>query len=208
MANLNTPFGLQLYQRDGNADFRASAVKYYVPAGTTSALFQGDPVITVASSADSLGYNGVKLAAAGTSNRITGVITGFLGTGTPNPSFFGLSGTPGPAYKPASNSVAYYVLVTEDPAALYEVQANASVAATVVRQECQPRRGDGKYLHRLVRLALGHHVHWHVEHASGEHQGLCGEPAECAWLRECETSGVDQPEHQRQRHDRHLARLK
>ena len=143
MANLNTPFGLQLYQRDGNADFRASAVKYYVPAGTTSALFQGDPVITVASSADSLGYNGVKLAAAGTSNRITGVITGFLGTGTPNPSFFGLSGTPGPAYKPASNSVAYYVLVTEDPAALYEVQANASVAATVVGKNANLVAGTG-----------------------------------------------------------------
>ncbi len=143
MANPNTPYGLQLVQRDGAADFRASLKRYFVPASTTSALYQGDPVIIVASSADSLGYNGVKLATAGTSNKITGVVCGFLGTGTPNPSFFGLSGTPGPAYKPASNTVAYNVLVCDDPSALYEVQANGSLAATQVGKNANLVSGTG-----------------------------------------------------------------
>lgn len=128
MANPNTPYGLQVVQRTGGAAWRDSLTMYYVPANTTNAMYVGDPVIKVAASADANGVNGVNLATAGTNNRITGVICGFVPQ-------FALAGTPGPAYKPANASQAYYVLVNDDPGALYAIQSNDSggaPAATVV----------------------------------------------------------------------------
>lgn len=152
MANPNTPAGLQLIQRLGNANFRASLTPYYVAANTTNAMYVGDPVIKIAASADVNGINGVNLATAGTSNRITGVICGFLGVGSAvlgqpaAPSFFGLSGTPGPAYKPANATSAYYVLVCDDPNAEYVIQSNDSggaPAATVVGKNANLASGAG-----------------------------------------------------------------
>lgn len=152
MSNNNTPYGLQLLQRGGNADFRASLNVYQVPANTTNAIYVGDPVIKLAASADVNGYDGVNLATPGTANRITGVVCGFLGTGTAqlgNPasaSFFGMSGNPGSAYKPANSNQVWYVLVCDDPAALYTVQSNDSggnPAATVVGKNANLATGAG-----------------------------------------------------------------
>lgn len=152
MANPNTPFGLRLAQRRGMADFRDSLEVFYVPANTTNAIYEGDPVIKVAASADVNGIDGVNLATAGTSNKITGVVCGFLGTGTAQlgqpavASLFGLSGTPGPAYKPANATVPWYVLVSTDPSAQYAVQSNDSggvPAATVVGKNANLASGSG-----------------------------------------------------------------
>lgn len=152
MANPNTPAGLQLVQRYGNADFRASLNVYQVPAAQTNAIYVGDPVIKLAASADVNGYDGVDLAAAGTSNRITGVVCGFLGLGAAqlgvpaNPSLFGLSGTPGNVYRPATTAQVYYLLVCDDPAALYSIQSNDSggaPAATVVGKNANLATGAG-----------------------------------------------------------------
>lgn len=132
MANPNSPAGLQLTQAYGQADYRASLDVFYVKASVTNAIFVGDPVIKVTNSADVNGINEAILATAGTSNRITGVVCGFLGTGNATlgqpagASFFGLSGTPGPAYKPANNSTPYYMLVCTDPQAQYVIQSNDS----------------------------------------------------------------------------------
>ena len=109
MANPNDPLRPATGPtRDFQADYRASLNVFYVKANVTNAIYVGDPVIKLAASADVNGIDAVNLATAGTNNRITGVVCGFLGTGTAvlgqpaAPSFFGLSGTPGPAYKPAS----------------------------------------------------------------------------------------------------------
>jgi hypothetical protein len=147
MANPNTPYGLQLVQRLGTAEFRNSISLYYAPASQSNALYVGDPVLKQAASADSNGVDGVDLAAA--TGNITGVIVGFYGvcaSGAANPSFFGLSATPGPAYRPASTSLDYYVLVCDDPQALYSVQSNDSggaPAATVVGKNANLASGTG-----------------------------------------------------------------
>jgi hypothetical protein len=151
MANPNTPYGLRLAQRVGMADFRDSLSVYYVPANTTNAIYEGDPVIKLAASADVNGIDGVNLATAGTSNKITGVVCGFLGTGTAQlgltaPSFFGLSGSPGPVYKPANAATPYYLLVSDDPEALYSIQSNDSggvPAATIVGKNANLASGSG-----------------------------------------------------------------
>lgn len=152
MANPNTPQGLQLYQRDGAVDFRASLNVYKVATLTTNAIYVGDPVIKVTASADVNGINGVNLASAGTSGKITGVVCAFLGTGTAqlgsswSPSFFGLSGTPGPAYKPANAVPVYYVLVCDDPSALYTIQSDdigGDPAATIVGRNANLTSGAG-----------------------------------------------------------------
>lgn len=128
MANPNTPYGLQPIQRLDGAAYRASARLYFVPAANTNALYVGDPVIKTHASADTNGIPGVDLASAGTGNQITGVVVGFYGTCTAGTGaygqFFGLSGTPGPAYRPATTSLDYYVLVNDDPEASFAVQCN------------------------------------------------------------------------------------
>lgn len=133
MANQNTPYGLQPVQRLDGAVWNDSLRWYYVPAANTNALFVGDPVIKVAGSADTNGINGVDLAAAGTSNRITGVVCGFVGActagapGGPTLSQVGMfrfSGSPGPVYRPAATTLDYYVLVNDDPEAQFYIQEN------------------------------------------------------------------------------------
>lgn len=128
MANPNTPYGLQPIQRLDGAAFRSSVRLYFVAASQTNALFVGDPVIKIHAGADTNGIPGVDLASAGTGNQITGVVVGFYGScaaGTGQyGNFFGLSGTPGPAYRPASTSNDYYVLVNDDPETSFVVQCN------------------------------------------------------------------------------------
>lgn len=151
MANTNAPAGLQLVQRDGAADFRASLTMFYVKANTTNAMYVGDPVIKLSAGADVNGVDGVNLATAGSTNKITGVICAFAGVGTAqlgitNPSLFALSGTPGPAYKPANATSAYYVMVCTDPQAVYSIQSNDSggaPASTIVGKNANLASGAG-----------------------------------------------------------------
>lgn len=146
MANQTTAYGLQPVQRLDGAVWNDSLRVYFVPAANTNALYVGDPVLKVAGSADTQGVNGVDIAAAGTSNKITGVVCGFLGActaGTANPSFFGLSGTPGPAYRPATSALDYYVLVNDDPEAQFYIQASAALAVANVGKNANLLAGTG-----------------------------------------------------------------
>ena len=152
MANPNSPYGLQPIQIQGGKAWRDSVNLYSVAASDANALYVGDPVIKVTASADVNGINAVTLATGGTANQITGVIVGFQGKGTTqlgnyNPgSLFGLSGTPGPAYKPASDPSVWYVLVNDDPSTLYSVQSNDSggaPASTIVGRNANLVAGAG-----------------------------------------------------------------
>lgn len=125
--NPNTPYGLSPIQRLDGARWMDSLRVYFVAAAKTNALFVGDPVIKLNAGADINGVNGVDLAAAGTAAQITGVVCGFVGVcaaGTGNPSFFGLSSTPGPSYRPATTALDYYVLVNDDPEAMFSIQSS------------------------------------------------------------------------------------
>lgn len=136
-SNPNTPFGLQPRKRlDGAApNFRTRV--YFVPAAKTNALYLGDPVTKIAAAADVNGVNAVDLSTAGSTNAVTGVIVGFLGTATAGsgntPTLFGLPA--GNAYRPASTTLDWYVLVCDDYEAEWEIQADnnyGGVAGTPV----------------------------------------------------------------------------
>jgi hypothetical protein len=178
MANPNTPYGLNLVQRLGAADFRANAVPFLLPAANSNAIYVGDPVIKTAASADSQGVDGCDLATAGAGNLITGVVVGFLGSctaGAANPSFFGSSGTPGPLYRPASTSLDYYVLVNDRSAGRihHPVQRfRRRPGFHRGRQERQPRERFRLGLHRPFRLEAGGQHDRHRLHQAAEHRGL------------------------------------
>lgn len=134
--NPNTPVGLSPIRRTDGARWVDSLTMYFIPAAYTQAVYVGDPVTKVAASANSFGVNAVNLTSAGASNPLTGVVCGFAGintagVGTLAPSFWGVSNTPGPVYRPASTAYDYYVLVNDDPFAAFLIQANNYYGGTV-----------------------------------------------------------------------------
>lgn len=125
--NPNTAQGLVPIQRLDGAKWMDSLRVYFIAAAKTNAIYVGDPVIKLHAGADSLGTAGVDLAAAGDTDQITGVVCGFVGVcaaGTAAPSLYGLVGTPGPAYRPATTALDYYVLVNDDPEAQFYIQSS------------------------------------------------------------------------------------
>lgn len=154
MANTNNVNGLQPIRRLDGAKWGNSLRTYYVPAAYGSALYVGDPVVKVTGAASVGGVNAVNLATAGyasgtVGNPITGVVCGFVGTltagTTGTPGFFGLSGTPGPLYRPASTSLDWYVLVNDDPEAEFtiQVQGTNTIPVTAVGKSTTLLSGSG-----------------------------------------------------------------
>ena len=133
--NLNTPYGLQVTRRLDAAKWGDSLRTYYVPQAQTNAIYVGDPVVKVAGSGLN-GVNGVDLAAAGYSgttvgNPITGVVCGFVGVlpaGATHqqPGLWGLAGSPGPLYRPASTPYDWYVLVNDDFESQWQIQVDGT----------------------------------------------------------------------------------
>lgn len=126
--NPNTPYGLQPMRRLDAARWGDNLRRYFIPASNANAFYVGDPVVKVTGSADVNGVNGITLATAGTTNKVTGVICGFLGYSTAGsgntPTLYGLP--VGPAYVPASTAVDWYALVNDDPETQWLIQANAN----------------------------------------------------------------------------------
>jgi hypothetical protein len=147
-SNNNTPFGLQPLQSAGDS-YRPNTQVFYVAANTAAAFFLGDPVIKSAASADANGIDGVVLATAGSTNKITGIVVGFLGGNAGNfpggstGGFFANSGTPGPFYKATSAATAQYLLVETNPYALFVAQCSGNPASTVVGKNANLVSGNG-----------------------------------------------------------------
>lgn len=132
MANADTPFGLKPIK---NAPFNEIPKNYYyIPSTYATALFIGDPVIktgtsnTVAVTSAGRLFNPGSLpeinkATAGDTNKITGVIIGFLA----NPTNLNV------AYNPASTE--RVAIVADSPLQEFEIQeesAGSPLAATSV----------------------------------------------------------------------------
>ena len=146
MSNQTTAYGLQPVARLDGAVWNDSLRMYFIPAANTNPLFVGDPVLKTAGSADINGVPGIDIAAAGTANKITGVVCGFVGActaGTANPSFFSFSGTPGNAYRPASTGMDYYALVNDDPEAQFYIQCDTALAVANVGKNANLLAGTG-----------------------------------------------------------------
>lgn len=126
MANANTPRGLQPYAYRSGAPYAGAVRVYYVPVGNGTALYLGDPVITVTNSSDGNGVQTVGIATAASTNPILGAFMGRANNaGTTTIPLLQSNNV----YLPASTAA--YVYVCDDPTLLYEVQED-SVGGSMV----------------------------------------------------------------------------
>ena len=128
MANLNKPAGLSLVRHlVGNAGY-GQMNEYFIPSSDTNAYAIGDPVKTLTNAADANGVSAVTLAVAGDSAVIRGVIVGMGGLvdGAPgfDPNNLALT------VIPATKTYGYYVMVVDDPYAIFEVQEFSGAGST------------------------------------------------------------------------------
>lgn len=119
MPNTNAPLGLRPVRYASGAPYNGACNPYFIPSSDGTALFIGDPVI-IAGSGDTNGVPTATRATAGATNRITGVVVGFVPTRT-----FETLG-----YRPASTDM--YALVADDPNLLFEIQEDAVGGALAV----------------------------------------------------------------------------
>lgn len=129
MANSNAPRGLIPYRHYSGSPYNGSVNIYYVPASNGTAIYVGDPVQTVTGAADNQGIPSVRVITAGNGTDtgigtygLIGAMVGVVNGGQPTITLLQSS----PVYLPAST--AGYILVSDDPEALYEVQENGSMA--------------------------------------------------------------------------------
>jgi hypothetical protein len=128
MANSNAPRGLIPYRRASGDPYNGSVNIYYVPASNGTAIYVGDPVQIVSAEADLQGIPAVRVITAGNGTDsgistygLIGAMVGVVNGGQPAIPLLQSS----PVYMPAST--AGYILVSDDPEALYEVQENGNM---------------------------------------------------------------------------------
>lgn len=121
MANPNVARGLIPVKDATGRYFTGGGSVYFVPASDANNIFVGDPVI-VTGAGDGNGVPVVTLATAGSSNNITGAMMGIVPAGAPIlPETAILRDMP--VYRQAS--VGTYILVSDDPDQLYEIQEDS-----------------------------------------------------------------------------------
>src|SRR5579871_1603094 len=125
MANTNAPRGLIPYRRASGEPYNSAGNIYYIPA-SNAAMYIGDPVQVIAGSADGNGIPAIRLVTAGNGTDsgistygLIGAIQGRIPGGEPQTPVLQSN----PVYIPASTGPTY-VMVCDDPDALYTVQAN------------------------------------------------------------------------------------
>lgn len=136
MANANIPRGLVPVRYRSGAPYNGAANIYHVPSDNATALFVGDPVVTITASSDANGVQDVVIAAAAGNN------TAVLG---PVISLAFFDGSPvlrdSGRYLPANT--AGYVLVADDPDLLFEMQEDGAMGVGVVGRNVQMIAGTG-----------------------------------------------------------------
>jgi hypothetical protein len=135
MSNVVAPFGLALARTANQAAFNAQTNLYYIPSTDNNAYYVGDVVKSLAN-ADGNGVPGVVKITNGTDTP-RGFIVGIL----PSPPSLNSSDMRGPDLGlsqvsiPATKTKAYYVMVVDDPEAIFWVQGDSTgtnqVAANV-----------------------------------------------------------------------------
>lgn len=127
MPNANRPMGLSPLEYLDGSPYNGKARMYFIDSANGSAFAIGDPV-ALSGSGDSRGVPGIVLATAGTSNPVLGAIVGapgvIYGGSQIDPATTGNS-----TIVPATKTKGYYVLVSDDPNIVYEVQEGGAGAA-------------------------------------------------------------------------------
>ncbi len=130
MANADTPFGLIPVRHKGGAPYNGAANPYLIPSSDSADMFIGDPVVKTgtANTAEIKRVGGdfgigtlpaVAKATAGSTNRISGVIVGFM-PATRDSEVYGVAST---------DRVA---MVADDPDLVFEAQGDDALAVTGV----------------------------------------------------------------------------
>jgi hypothetical protein len=138
MANVNSPRGLQPYAYRSGAPYANAVRVYYVPSGNATALYLGDPVITVTNSSDGNGVQTVGISTAASTNPILGAFMGIANNAGIATIPLLQSNTP---YLPASTAA--YVYVCDDPTLLYAVQENGAMVSGVSGRNVSLVAGTG-----------------------------------------------------------------
>lgn len=131
MANLDAPFGLRPIRNAAGGVYNGAINKYYVPATDSTALFIGDAVVKTTTANAAVVKSGtedhaigtlmtVTKVTAGDGNAITGVIVGFEADPDNRSRVHRVASTERVA------------LVCDDPNALFEIQADGTLAVTAV----------------------------------------------------------------------------
>jgi len=113
MPNTNVAFGLAPVRHAHESGYGPSVREYFVPSSDSTALFIGDPVVLAGSADATLTAATVTRATAAGGNRITGVVVGFRPSASIEANGYRLASTDA------------YVLVCDDPMALYEIQEDS-----------------------------------------------------------------------------------
>lgn len=144
MPNTSAPAGLTPVRMGNGSPYAGQLTRYFVPATDSTALFIGDPVI-IAGSADADGVPTATRATAGATNRITGVVVGFV----PSPTIVANG------YRVAST--AEYILVETGSEIVYEIEEDAvggALAATDVGLNADLASGSGSTATRRSGFVL------------------------------------------------------
>jgi len=132
MANTDTPMGLRPIRHRNGAPYNGAVNYYSVPASYGTALFVGDPVVkTGTANTTELSAPGagtfpigtlpeINKAAAGTTNRITGVVVAVCA----DPGNLGI------IYNPASTAAV--IAVCDDPDVIFEIQSDGVSTAAMM----------------------------------------------------------------------------
>jgi hypothetical protein len=120
MANANTPRGLQPYAYMSGAPWGGALRVYSVPSNNATALYLGDPVNLIGSSADANGVPNIVIATAGAGHQVLGAFMGIANNAGLLVDTLLQSQTP---YLAADQAA--YVYVCDDPFLLYWIQEDS-----------------------------------------------------------------------------------
>lgn len=131
MATTSSPYGLKPVNLLGGQSFAGSTRLYKIPSGYNVNVFNGDPVVVTSSGADRgtvARFNGT--STQGTTTAAVTAVGVFVGCTYTDPSLgYVVFRQYWPAGTVASDAQAY---VVDDPDALFQVQANGSLAQTTL----------------------------------------------------------------------------
>lgn len=128
MPNINAPAGLVPVSNKLGQQWAGQATTFYIPSTDTNAYAIGDPV-ALAGSADAAGVASVTLATAGGANLVLGAIVGMGGRAFGGAIGVNPTGNQDTTIIPANKTVGYYVMVVDDPYAIFQIQEDATQTA-------------------------------------------------------------------------------
>ena len=133
MANTNTPFGLKLLRGGAMYEFNSQGNLYSIPTSDSSNAYYLNDAVKLAASGDANGVPNV-VKAAGT-DILLGSIQGILPV-YPGVSIAGTALSLETTNIPATKAPPYYVIVADDPTAIYAIQDDGITTGNLVAASC------------------------------------------------------------------------